>query len=87
MVYITLTHTVEDFDKWKAGYDSHADERTKSGCKSGTVYTNPSNHKQITILFEWDSKENFQKFSSSESLKAAMMNAGVKSPPDVKFLE
>jgi heme-degrading monooxygenase HmoA len=87
MVFVTLSHSVEDYDKWKPVYDGHEGARISSGCKSANVYVSPQNKNKITVLFEWDTKENFQRFSESEDLKNAMMKAGVQGPPDVKFLE
>ena len=85
MVHITLTYGVEDYDTWKNGFNTHADARQSAGCLSTTVRVSPDNRNQLLILFEWDSKENFMKYSSDPALKEAMAKSGLTGPPTIKF--
>jgi heme-degrading monooxygenase HmoA len=87
MAYLLVQHTVEDYDKWKPYFDGHAATRKASGSKSAQVFRSASNPNEITILFEWDSVANAQKFAQSSDLREVMQKAGVTSQPHVTFLE
>ncbi len=87
MVYLTITYGVEEIEKWKNVFEKGSEKRSSAGCKSETVYVSPSDAKKITILYEWDSKENFNKFVSNPEVKNVSKAAGITTPPDVKFLE
>jgi heme-degrading monooxygenase HmoA len=85
MVYITVAYGVEDYDKWKLGFDSYDEVRKTSGCLSTTVYVSPDDRNSLNIVFEWDSKENFVKWVNSPELKEGKAKSGSTSPPTIKF--
>jgi hypothetical protein len=39
----------------------------------------------LNVVFEWDSRENFIKYSSNPELKEVMAKSGLTSPPTIKF--
>jgi len=45
----------------------------------------PDDRNSLNVVFEWDSKENFVKYSSNPELKEVMAKSGVTSPPVIKF--
>ena len=87
MVYITVAYGVSDFDKWRIGFNSFNEVRKAAGCLSTTVYVSPDDRNSLNVVFEWDSKENFVKFSNNPELKEAMSKSNilVTSPPMIKF--
>ena len=85
MVHITIAYTVEDFDKWKSGFSANSETRKASGCLSTTIYVSPDDRNSLNVVFEWDSKENFIKYSSDPKLKETMAKSGLTSPPTMKF--
>ena len=85
MVHITLAYGVEDFDKWKLGFESHSEARKAAGCLSTNVYVRPDDRNSLNVAFEWDSKENFVKYSNNPELKEAMAKSGLTSQPTIKF--
>jgi quinol monooxygenase YgiN len=85
MVYITIAYGVEDYDKWKSGFTTHSETRKAAGCLSTTVYVSPDDRNSLNVVFEWDSKENFVKYSNNPELKEAMAKSGLTSPPTIKF--
>jgi quinol monooxygenase YgiN len=85
MVHITLSYGVEDYDKWKSGFNAHSETRKAAGCLSTTIYVSPDDRNSLNIVFEWDSKENFVKYSSNPELKEAMAKSGLTSSPTIKF--
>jgi quinol monooxygenase YgiN len=85
MVHITIQYTVGDFDKWKSGFDEYSDARKTAGCLSTNVYVSPDDRNSLNIVFEWDSKENFMKYSSNPELQEAMKKSGLTSQPTMRF--
>jgi heme-degrading monooxygenase HmoA len=87
MPYILVQHSVEDYARWKAGFDGHGATRQASGSNGALVLRNAEDPNQVTVLMEWDSLENARAFAGSDELREAMQRAGVTGPPSVYFLE
>jgi heme-degrading monooxygenase HmoA len=85
MATLIVRHTVEDFAKWKAVFDQHANDRRAAGSKGGMVFRGANN--EVVAITEWSSLEAARAFSQSDTLREAMQNAGVNSVPTVYFLE
>jgi quinol monooxygenase YgiN len=86
MATVLIQHKVKDFAEWKKVFDSAAGMRTSSGELSAQVFRDASDPNSLTVINQWDSLENAQKFVHSPDLKAAMEKAGVAGPPTVFFL-
>jgi quinol monooxygenase YgiN len=84
---IIVQHTVRDYDAWKPAFDEHEATRAKFGCTGHTIYRDPDNRNDLTILTSWRSREDAQRFMDDPSLKAAMEKGGVTSEPRVTLLE
>ncbi|WP_319506492.1 hypothetical protein [uncultured Methanolobus sp.] len=87
MVYVLIRHIVEDFLKWKSGFDEHASTRKESGSKGGMLFHTSEDPNSLAILFEWDTIENAHKFTESPELKKKMEEVGVISKPEIIFLD
>jgi quinol monooxygenase YgiN len=88
MVYIHIQHRVEDYARWREGYDNHAPARQAGGAVGEAhVMRNVEDSNEITILLGWSDLQKAQAFIQSISLKEAMQNAGVQDPPEIRFLE
>ena len=87
MANLLVHHKVEDFNKWKSYFDQHSDFRAQSGSKGGKLFHSVDDPNEVFVLFEWDSLENAQKFTQSDSLKETMKEAGVLGMPEVHFIE
>ena len=88
MVYIHVQHTVEDYARWKEGFDNHAAARQASGATDEAyVMRNVDNPNEITAILGWSDLEKAKAFTQSASLKEAMQKAGVTGPPEIRFLE
>ncbi|WMW26105.1 hypothetical protein RE474_05115 [Methanolobus sediminis] len=87
MVYVLIRHVVEDFSKWKPGFDEHGSTRKKSGSKGGMLFRTSDDPNSLAILFEWDTIENARKFTESAELKQKMEEVGVISKPEIIFLD
>ena len=88
MVYIHVRHNVEDYAKWKEGFDTHAAARQAAGATDETyVMRNVDDPNDITVIISWSDLEKARSFTKSASLKEAMQKAGVIGQPEVRFLE
>ena len=83
--FMFVRHKVSDYPKWKAVFDEFVDVRRKGGEKSYHIFHPEDEPNNLYLLFSWDTMENAKKFSNSEELKNAMMNAGVTEKPDIFF--
>ena len=88
MVYVHVQQTVEDFARWREGFDNHAVNRQASGATDEVyIMRNVDNPNEITVVLGWSDLAKARAFTQSASLKEAMQKAGVTSAPDIRFLE
>jgi heme-degrading monooxygenase HmoA len=79
---------VEDYARWREGFDNHAPARQASGATDEAyVMRNVDDPNEITIILGWSDLDKARAFTQSASLKEAMQEAGVTGPPEVRFLE
>jgi quinol monooxygenase YgiN len=84
---LTTRHKVEDYTTWKAHFDAHVDMRKAAGEKSYHIFHLEGDPNDLVLLFEWDSLENFRRYSQSEELREAMKESSVVSEPQMLYLE
>jgi quinol monooxygenase YgiN len=84
---VIVQHTVRDYDAWKPAFDEHEPTRAKHGCLGHTIYRDPDNPNDVTVITSWRSREGAEAFVRDPSLKEAMEKGGVVSEPRVSFLE
>ena len=88
MVYIHVNHTVEDYTRWKEGFDNHAAARQAGGATDEAyIMRNVDNQNELTVILGWSDLEKARAFTQSASLKEAMQKAGVTGLPEIRFLE
>lgn len=89
MTYFLARHKVEDYDKWRVVYDEAQSTAASMGQKneSSMVFRDAGDPNTVTVIGEFDTLENAQKFFGSDELKAAMQKAGVQGPPDIHFMD
>lgn len=89
MTFYVVRHKVEDYDKWREVYDEAQDMKASFGQKneSSRVFRDSDDPNMVTVLGEFDTKENAEKFFNSEELKAAMQKAGVQGQPEIHFID
>lgn len=86
MAYMLVQHEVEDYETWKAVFDSKADLRRTNGEQSAQIFHDADDPNKLTLLFEWDSLERARTYARNPELKAAMQEAGVRGAPTIYFL-
>jgi heme-degrading monooxygenase HmoA len=88
MTYIHVRQSVEDYAKWKEGFDNHAAARQASGATDEVyVMHNVDDPNEITVILGWNDVAKAREFTQSASLKEAMQKAGVTGIPEIRFLE
>ena len=87
MTNVLANHRVKDYQAWKSVFDNFIDFRRASGEKSYRILHPANDTNNLTIIFEWDSLENAEKFMNSTKLKSTMHEAGVIDAPNIQFFE
>jgi heme-degrading monooxygenase HmoA len=78
MVYVLARLKLESYDKWKPVFDKRTNIRKESGSKEAHLFRNSDDENEAVILFEWDNKENAQKYMESDELRKGLQNAGAE---------
>jgi hypothetical protein len=86
MSHILIEHKVKDFTAWKVVFDENADLRRSAGEKSYHIFRPNGSSNDVTLLFEWSSLKEAEKFFASLELKSAMQRAGVVEAPKIQFV-
>ena len=88
MTYIHVRQNVEDYAKWKEGFDKNAATRQASGATDEVyIMHNVDDPNEITVILGWNDVTKARAFTQSASLKEAMQEAGVIGPPEIRFLK
>jgi hypothetical protein len=87
MPYMLVRHKVEDYERWKPGFDDHQAVRKESGGKGAVLFRNADDPNETVILLEWGNLEDARRFAGSDDLRETMQRLGVAGQPDIFFLE
>ena len=84
MVYLNVRHTVTDYATWRPIFDEDDARRRAAGATGVTqVYRDMDQPNIVTLILEWDTAENANKFAHDPALGAVMQKAGVIGMPSV----
>ena len=81
-----VTHPVEDFARWKVGFDAHQGERQKAGIYAHCLNRLSADEHTISAYLLAKSRDQLEAFFASPDLANAMKNAGVSGPPSISFV-
>ena len=84
--HLLVRYKVEDYDKWKAVFDSMAEARAAAGSLKGHVFQDADDPLSITVLIKFEDLERMQDYMNAPELQEAMKSAGVVSPPEIFVL-
>ena len=87
MAWIHVRHRVEDYPKWKEGFDSTADFKRSLGWKGYRIFAIEGDNTNVLVMEEFDSEEHAREFLSSDYLRDVMGRAGVRGEPDIQVVE
>ena len=80
-----VTHHVDDFDAWLAGYDAADDIRRSNGIIGDAANRSIDDPSLAVVYHQAESFDTLQSFLESEDLKVAMKSAGVVSEPQASL--
>src|SRR5437588_12102736 len=89
---LTIHHKVQDYTKWRAGYDAHETSRRSAGITNGRVFRNSEDpndvvvlQDDVVVLQDVADVAKARTWVTSEDLKSAMHKAGVVGSPTIRF--
>jgi hypothetical protein len=85
MIRMFIRHPLEDYARWRRGYDDFDQERKGMGVSGDAVYQSVDDPNDVTVWHDFDTLEAAQEFASSSRLREVMADAGVASEPQVWF--
>ena len=85
MITTAVRHSVTDYGKWKAVYDTF--RPTSEGAKFARVNRSVEDPNMVTVVAGFDTIELAKAFLDNPKLKATMTEAGVVGSPRIEINE
>ena len=85
MYIMVVNHDVEDYERWKAGFDQYPPSR--GGARFWHVNRSLDNANNVTIICGWDTLDAALGFRDSSGLRNGMEIAGVIGQPRIEISE
>ena len=77
VTHVHVGFKVNDYDRWKEGYDASIEQRKAAGEISFQVFRNADDPNTVTVLSVQESAEQVRTFLDSPDIKARMKAAGI----------
>jgi quinol monooxygenase YgiN len=77
VTHLHVGFKVENYERWKKGYDESKEARKAAGEISFQVFRNVGNPNTLTVLSVQKDAEQIQAFMDSPDLRARMKEAGI----------
>ena len=77
VTHLHVGFKVEDYNRWKEGYDASIEQRKAAGEVSYQVFRNVDDPNTVTVLSVQESAEKVQAFMDSPDLQTRMEGAGI----------
>jgi hypothetical protein len=87
MAWTHIRHRVEDYRKWKEGFDSTAEYKRSHGWKGYRLYAIEGDNNNVLVMEEFETEDQAREFLGSDYLKDVMSSAGVSDQPDIWVVE
>ena len=86
MIHILANIQIEDYSKFISVFTTKGMEaRQRHGCQRTQVYLSAEPN-QVTLLFDWSSRTDFDHFLADSTVKETMKASGTIGPPVLTFL-
>lgn len=82
-----VRHPVSDYDKWHLVYEEVEPLRQKYGITGASVFQDPGDANDVTVLHWFPTVDKAQGFVSDPELKDAMARAGVSGAPRIEIVQ
>lgn len=89
MPYVFVRHKVEDYAKWKAGFDDDGDVRKAGGSTGAQVFRDADDPSVISVLLEMTDMESVQTMMQrlqTPEMQEIMREAGVVGEPEAVYV-
>ena len=83
---IINSHKVENFAKWKQGFEAGETMHAQAGITIKGVYQSVDDENHITVISEVPNADVARAILSGPGMKASMEKGGVISAPEIKIL-
>ena len=87
VTHLHVGFKVEDYDRWKEGYDASIEQRKAAGEISFQVFRNVDAPHTVTVLSVQESAEQVRAFIDSPDLQARMKAAGITQMGQMLIME
>ena len=87
MAWTHIRHRVEDYPKWKEGFDSTAEYKRSHGWKGYRIHAIDGDNNHLLVMEEFETEDQVREFLGSNYLREAMGRAGVSDEPDILVVE
>jgi quinol monooxygenase YgiN len=87
MATLFVRHSVDDYGKWKRGYDEFASVRKEGGVTGASVHRDANDPDFVIVTHQFKDVDAAKAFADSEELKSAMAELGVSGPPEIWFAD
>jgi heme-degrading monooxygenase HmoA len=81
MLSMLVRHHVQDYAKWRPGYDVHGSVRRAGGCTRTQGFRDSKDPNEIVLLLKWDNLANARTFAQSQDLRETIQRLGVEGQP------
>ena len=85
MIYVLLSHPVQDFDTWRPVFDSDQARAAAAGIRNVKLLRGLENPNEVSIFCSVPSKEALDSFVNDPTLPELMKKAGVLAPPTIQI--
>ena len=85
MVRMFVHHRVEDYPRWREGYDAFDEERRGLGVTDDGVFRGVEDPNDVTVFHDFATDDEARAFAESARLREVMGEAGVLGAPEVWF--
>ena len=86
MIRLFVRHQVQDYATWRRAYNKFDAQRKPMGVTSHAVFQSVDDPNDVTAWHDFDNIAKAKAFVSSEALRDAMEEAGVKGQPEIWFV-
>ena len=83
---VLVSHSVADFDTWKAGFDAHERARRDAGIVAHHLNRSRDDPNSVSVYMAISDLDRAKAFFSSADLKSAMEDVGVTGPPEFTWM-
>ena len=87
VTHLHVGFKVEEYNRWKEGYDASIEQRKASGEISFQIFRNVNDPNTVTVLSVQESAERVQAFIDSPDLQTRMKAAGITQMGQMLIME